>query len=114
MDLNTLTTPELKQLRKDVEVALIAREALDKKEAIAKVHAVAAEVNMPVAELVAMLGGKAKKDRATVPMKYYNPADNSQQWTGRGRAPVWAQALKDKGLLDTALPARTNEQEPKA
>lgn len=35
--------------------------------------------------------------------KYRNPADASQTWTGRGKAPVWAQALRNAGQLDSAL-----------
>ena len=37
------------------------------------------------------------------PAKYRNPADAAQTWTGRGRLPAWAVALKQAGTLATAL-----------
>ena len=54
---------------------------------------------------------KARKKSAAagvkVPPKYRNPADPNQTWTGRGKAPVWAQALRTAGQLDAALIAPT-------
>lgn len=54
---------------------------------------------------------KARKTSAAagvkVPPKYRNPADLNQTWTGRGKAPVWAQALRNAGQLDSALIAPT-------
>lgn len=35
--------------------------------------------------------------------KYQNPANGTETWTGRGRAPKWAIELKAAGKLDTAL-----------
>ena len=35
--------------------------------------------------------------------KYQNPANGTETWTGRGRAPKWAIELKAVGQLDTAL-----------
>lgn len=46
--------------------------------------------------------------RPKVAPKYRNPVDASQTWTGRGKAPLWAQAMKDAGTLDTAqIPSAT-------
>lgn len=33
--------------------------------------------------------GLVAKPTATVKAKYFNPADNTQQWSGRGRSPTW-------------------------
>ncbi len=52
-----------------------------------------------------VLGGRGgKKTRGTVAPKYRNPADPGQQWSGRGRQPVWFAAAikagkKEKDLL---------------
>ena len=48
----------------------------------------------------------AKAKRATagkkVAPKYRNPADANQTWTGRGRTPLWVQALQTAGNLASA------------
>ncbi len=51
------------------------------------------------------VAGAVKKagPRGKVAAKYKNPADPSQTWTGRGKSPVWVQALKNAGTLDSAL-----------
>jgi DNA-binding protein H-NS len=46
---------------------------------------------------------KTSYKRAKVAPKYRNPTNAAQTWTGRGRTPLWVQALKDAGQLDTAL-----------
>ncbi len=49
-------------------------------------------------------GAKAKSGSgAKVAPKYRNPSNTDQTWTGRGRAPVWAQELRTAGRLETAL-----------
>jgi DNA-binding protein H-NS len=40
---------------------------------------------------------KPAKAQAPSGMKYQNPADAKQQWTGRGRMPLWLKALVDSG-----------------
>lgn len=70
-------------------------------------------------QIAAALGGKSKSKaaksaaakapkakRATagrkVAPKYRDPANPAQTWTGRGRTPVWVQALQAAGQLATA------------
>ena len=38
-----------------------------------------------------------------VPPKYRNPQNAEQTWTGRGKAPLWVQALQQAGTLEGAL-----------
>lgn len=40
---------------------------------------------------------------AKVAPKYRNPQNAEQTWTGRGKAPLWVQALKTAGTLDRAI-----------
>lgn len=40
---------------------------------------------------------KSKGKGAKVPMKYRNPKDATEAWSGRGRTPRWMQALLTKG-----------------
>jgi DNA-binding protein H-NS len=53
------------------------------------------------AERKGVLAGKK------VAPKYRNPANPEQTWTGRGVSPVWVQALKTAGTLDSALIIQT-------
>ena len=46
---------------------------------------------------------KTSDKRAKVAPKFRNPQDAAQTWTGRGRTPLWVQALKTAGQLDAAL-----------
>ena len=46
---------------------------------------------------------KTSDKRSVVPPKYRNPDNAAQTWTGRGKAPLWVQALKEAGRFDAAL-----------
>lgn len=99
-----------------------AKEALEQKEkallarsngkVIAKIVQLAKDNGISAAQIAEALKGdkpkatRAKKSsgkRAAVAPKYRNPANANETWTGRGRAPLWAKALKDAGTLDSAL-----------
>lgn len=47
--------------------------------------------------------GTSKLAGKKVAPKYRNPANANETWTGRGKAPTWAAALKNAGTLDSAL-----------
>jgi DNA-binding protein H-NS len=47
--------------------------------------------------------GTSKLAGKKVAPKYRNPSNASETWTGRGKAPTWAAALKTAGTLDSAL-----------
>ncbi len=49
---------------------------------------------------------KATGTRGKVAPKYRNPANAEQTWTGRGKAPLWAQELRTAGTLETAVIAK--------
>jgi len=110
----TTVEAQLTKLRK-------AKEALDKKEKallrrsngkiIAKIVQLATENGISAAQIAdAMKAGKPKAaaekpkaKRAAVAPKYRSPVNAEQTWTGRGKAPLWAKALKDAGTLEAAL-----------
>jgi DNA-binding protein H-NS len=48
-------------------------------------------------------GNKFTGARGKVAPKYRNPENAEQTWTGRGKPPLWALALKNAGTLDSAL-----------
>ena len=118
--MTTSVASQLAKLRKE-------REALEKREkalqtrthtrAIEKILAIAKDAGLSASDIAAAMGGGKKKStkakvagavkksgpRGKVAPKYKNPADSAQTWTGRGKSPVWVQALKNAGTLDSAL-----------
>ncbi len=115
----TNVAAQLAKLRKE-------REALEKREkalmarthdkALAKIVQIAKDAGLNAGDIAKALGagkstkvkavratGKSSGPRGKVAPKYRNPAQPDQTWTGRGRAPVWVQALKSAGTLDTAV-----------
>jgi len=84
--------------------------------ALARIKGIARGAGLTAKDIAAALGStrgrkpSAKKTTRTSTLagkkvlpKYRNPADASQTWTGRGKAPTWAAALKTAGTLDSAL-----------
>jgi DNA-binding protein H-NS len=120
LNMATSVASQLAKLRKE-------REALEKREkalqtrthtrAIEKILAIAKDAGLSAADISAAMGGGKKKSaktkvagavkktgpRGKVAPKYKNPAEATQTWTGRGKSPVWVQALKNAGTLDSAL-----------
>jgi len=112
---------KLKKQREAIEAKEKALLAKTNDKVIAEIVALAKKHNVTIAELTAALGKSKSKSkaprkaktvrkatktsdkRAKVAPKYRNPSDANQTWTGRGRTPVWVQALKDAGTLDSAI-----------
>ncbi len=105
--LNQLTVTELRRLRTKVDSELKRRDDVARKEVLKQVKKIAAEHGVTLSEVLA----EAKPPRAAakttrkassakgkkVPVKYRNPADSTQGWTGRGRKPRWVEAWLASG-----------------
>jgi DNA-binding protein H-NS len=70
-------------LEAKVKAAIEEKRMSERHEIRAKMEEMARESGFSVAELF----GRGK--RAKVAIKYRNPKDPSQTWTGRGRRPMW-------------------------
>ncbi len=99
MSLHQLSTPELKDLHAAVVAELKEREMRALEKARADIHAIAAAVNMTPADLVSTV---TKRESKKAPVKYRDPSNPANEWTGRGRAPAWADAMRKAGTFDTA------------
>ena len=100
MDLSNMSSADLRNLQEQVKRELKQREGQDLAEARKKIFAIAESVGVPLKELVGGAGpGTARggKKTGTVAPRYRNPADESQQWTGRGRQPKWVKEWVDAG-----------------
>ena len=98
-DLNSMSLADLKQLRKDVDVAIRNFEDRQRKEALAALEAKAAELGFSLNELT----GGAGRGRKLSPPKFRNPADATQTWSGRGRQPEWYKTLVNGGTDPNSL-----------
>lgn len=94
IDLESLDLKELKQLQKDVSVAVEQYKERERRKALAEVEAFARERGLTPADLSDI---SLKRSRKPAAAKYANPADPSQTWTGRGRQPRWAVAALAEG-----------------
>ena len=107
-ELKQMTRKQLEKLRADVDAALKALDAKDKKSALKAAQAAAKAHGFSLDELT--LAEKAEKPaprarraksnadgRAKVAPKYRNPNNPDQTWSGRGRAPGWMAAHLEAG-----------------
>ncbi len=100
-DLEKMTLPELKDLRKKLDKTIAGYEERRRREAVAAAEAAAREMGFSLSELT----GNVKKSRkpAASP-KFRNPDDPQQTWSGRGRQPMWfkealASSKREEDLL---------------
>jgi DNA-binding protein H-NS len=94
MDLTNLSSAQLRDLQKRLERELKNRESEDRAKAREQILAIAQSVGVPVKDL---MGGAVRAKTGAVAARYRNPADSSQQWTGRGRQPKWVKEWVDAG-----------------
>lgn len=94
MDLSNLSMTELRSLQEKIKAELKKREHQDLAKAREQIMAIAQSVGLPLKELIAS-GVRAKT--GSVAVRYRNPGDATQQWTGRGRQPKWVKEWVDSG-----------------
>ena len=102
LNLNKMSTTELKKLISDAQAALAK-----KQEVAERVRKLADDNGLDISDLMAAdkpKKAKSKKPRGKVAPKYKNPANASETWTGRGRQPRWvADALAGGKSLNDLL-----------
>ena len=94
IDLNILSLKELKDLQSQVAKAIAGFEDRKKKEALAELEEKARTLGFSLAELT---GIAVTRKRAPATVKYANPANPSDTWSGRGRKPRWFDAALKSG-----------------
>lgn len=97
--LEKLSYAELLDLQKRVEIALVERKAAEAREVKSKMQALADKSGFSLNEL---FGGARGGKRGGVAVKFRNPKDVSQTWSGRGRKPNWlVEAVKKGAKIDS-------------
>jgi DNA-binding protein H-NS len=90
--LDQMTCSQLLELRARVDAAIASAREARKLDLPSILRGLAATKGKTTAEMV---GGKPRAAETTI--KYRNPADPSQTWTGRGRKPNWLGQAEKKG-----------------
>lgn len=101
-NLDKLSLKELKKLERDIAAVIDGFDARRKAAAILELEAHARRLGFSLAELTgatAIIKGK----RAPAKAKYFNPADPTETWSGRGRKPAWFNAAIEQGATPTSL-----------
>jgi DNA-binding protein H-NS len=101
--LDGYSVKELQELIGQIEEHMLLREKSDKEALLRNLEAAAAEAGFTLAELVrGGRGGGGASSGGKVPVKFRNPADPSETWTGRGRQPRWlAEKIAQGKQLDS-------------
>lgn len=85
---------ELVELRSEIDALLVSKQAEEKAALKQKLADLAKEQGFDLDEIV----GKGRRS-GTVAIKYRDPENSANTWTGRGRMPRWmAAATKKRGV----------------
>ena len=99
IDVDSLSLKELTALLNEVEGAIPEKKKTEIVDLRAKLEAIAAEAGYTLAEIVGGRGGKRGSGAGTVAVKYRNPDNPAEIWSGRGRTARWlAEKLKKRGV----------------
>ena len=94
MDLSNFSLADLRKLQEDIKKQMKKREQDDLSKAREQILAIAQSVGVSVKDLV---GAGIRAKTGAVAVRFRNPNDPSQQWTGRGRQPKWVKEWTDSG-----------------
>lgn len=97
VDVEKLGYDELIDLQKRVELALENKKAGRVEELRSQFGELAASAGLSLEDVMGRVSGGRGGKRGKVPVKYINPKDKSQTWTGRGRTPRWLADAMKKG-----------------
>jgi DNA-binding protein H-NS len=90
IDLEALSIPELEALIEQAHDLIDRKQKEAVTSARAEIQKIATTVGMSVEELLGLQAGKkAPKEKKAVAVKYRNPKDHTQTWSGRGKQPRW-------------------------
>ncbi|MBW8899602.1 MAG: H-NS histone family protein [Massilia sp.] len=100
MDLSNLSLGDLRNLQEQIKQEMKKREVQEVQKAREQILAIAQSVGMPLKDLISASGRAGKSaggNTGTVAVRYRNPDNASQQWTGRGRQPKWVKEWVEGG-----------------
>jgi DNA-binding protein H-NS len=87
-DLEKMSYGELSALRDDIDVHMRAKQSSERAALKAKIAELARSSGFDLNDLM----GNGRKGKGTVAVKYRDPKNPENTWTGRGRMPRWMAA----------------------
>lgn len=102
MDLSKLSKAELKDLLEQARQEEKNRTKSEVEAARNEIYAIAHRMGLPLKDLI---GTGIRKTTGKVAVQYRNPANATEEWTGRGRQPKWFKDLiaSGKNLLSAKV-----------
>lgn len=108
INLDELSVAQLEKLIKQAESKLEKKRMDAVKQAQSEIEKIAKDLGISVEELLKTQTRKKKASkkkagkkkagvRRPAKIKYRNPNDSSQTWTGRGKRPIWLREALDNG-----------------
>jgi len=94
MDLSKLSKAELKDLLEQARQEEKNRTKSEVEAARNEIYAIAHRMGLPLKDLI---GTSIRKTTGKVAVQYRNPANATEEWTGRGRQPKWVKDLVASG-----------------
>jgi DNA-binding protein H-NS len=94
IDLSKLSLDELQALARDIETEVVSRREADRERVLDQMRELAGSLGMTLEEVVR--GQKVKV--LSVPVKYRNPTNPIQTWSGRGKRPAWVNEALASGV----------------
>ena len=89
VDLEKMSYAELAELRNQVDRMMVQKQNSERSALREKMTAMAKENGFDIREL---LNGRKSKGKGSVAVKYRDPKNPANTWTGRGRQPRWMAA----------------------
>jgi DNA-binding protein H-NS len=103
MNLSSMTLPELNKLQAQVAKEIAKRNDTAKRELLKEIRKLADQKGVALGEIMKEAGmaptrtrgpakkkaGAGRKTGGKLPVKYRNPANPAQGWSGHGRRPQW-------------------------
>ena len=100
MDLSNMSLGDLRNLQEQIKQEMKQREHQEVQKAREQIMAIAQSVGVPLKDLMAASGRGAKAGKSgtgSVAVRFRNPDNETQQWTGRGRQPKWVKEWVEGG-----------------
>lgn len=91
-NLEKMTHKELVELRSDIDAIIIGKQAEEKAALKQKLADMAKAQGFELDDVL----GKGRKGKGSVAIKYRDPENPANTWTGRGRMPRWMTAATKK------------------
>ncbi|MGD9804999.1 MAG: H-NS family nucleoid-associated regulatory protein [Hyphomicrobiaceae bacterium] len=96
--LDKMSYADLSELRDRIDAAMEDAMSAEREALRTAMEALAAKAGMTLSDVIGSNRASHKLKGVKVPVKYRNPANSSETWSGRGRKPNWlVAALKKRG-----------------